>query len=118
MKIHKGHYQLRDDSKEPTVWVETTVTLKPGPRDLLNALGSKYLRYEVSDEEGERPRDLPERLSQREILKIYREELLYQGSDRMELWGDFMDADRQAACEVWLREIVDAAFPEMKGYAR
>ncbi|MFE0472660.1 hypothetical protein ACFW2V_13695 [Streptomyces sp. NPDC058947] len=121
IKVHTGYYDLGEGRKEPTAWVETGSLLKPGPLDLVDGLASKYLRYEGIDDDGrpgDRPKDLPERMTQRQILAIYRDELLHYGRPGLSAWGENMGTARFAACMKWVREIVDEAFPGLKGYTR
>jgi hypothetical protein len=55
-------------------------------------------------------------MTQREILKTYRDELRHYGEEVMGMWGNEMGTARRAACEKWIYEVVLAAFPAMKGY--
>ncbi|AXH66432.1 hypothetical protein SEA_SATIS_283 [Streptomyces phage Satis] len=117
--VHRGTSTNGAGVQRPAAWVVTQIVLEPEAHDLVNALGSKYLRYETTEDDetvGTRPRDLPESLTQREILKIYREEILHYGDEVMGMWADEAGTARRAACEEWLKAIVLDAFPAMKGY--
>lgn len=119
--VHPAFYRMPDGSKQDTAYVVTTITQKVGPLDLVNALGSKYVRHEVGEDgdlPDDRPRDLPKSMTQRQILAVYRDEILYYGGEFMPMWGDDMGSARRGACERWIREVVDAAFPGMAGFER
>lgn len=119
--VHPAYYKLPDGSKQDTAYVVTTITRKVGPLDLVDALGSKYFRHEgMEDDErpSDRPKGLPEALTQRQLLTLYRDELLFYGEDRLPMWADEMGSRRREACDRWLREIVDNAFPEFRGLER
>lgn len=117
--VHKGTYGEGTSQERPSAWVETSLVLEPEAHDFVNALGSRFLRFSVIEDDqraSDRPQDLPESLEQREITKIYREEFRRYGEDYMSTWSDEMGWDRQESCRKYLMEIVLDAFPEMKGY--
>lgn len=117
--VHVGTSVNAAGVKHPAAWVKTAITLEPEPYDLMNAVASKYIRHDSQGDDevaGDRPKDLPESLTQAEILKAYREELLHYGDEVMGMWGDEMGAARRNACEKWVYEVVLNAFPAMRGY--
>lgn len=117
--VHRGTSTNGAGVRRPAAWVVTQIPLEPEAHDLMNGLGSKYLRYETTEDDelvGDRPRNLPESLTQREILKIYRDELLRYGEEVLGMWAEEAGIARRKACEGWLMQIVLEAFPEMKGY--
>lgn len=117
--VHKGTYGGGTPQERPSAWVETSLSLEPESHDFVDALGSRFLRFSVvGDDERitDRPQDLPESLEQREITKIYREEIRRYGEDYMPLWSNEMGWTQQESCRKWLMEVVLDAFPEMKGY--
>lgn len=117
--VHIGTSENGAGVKRPAAWVETALLLEPEPHDLMNGVGSRFLRHEISEDDelvGDRPKDLPESMTQREILKTYRDELRHYGEEVMGMWGNEMGTARRAACEKWIYEVVLAAFPAMKGY--
>lgn len=119
--VHIGTSENGAGVKRPAAWVKTTILLEPEPHDLMNAVASKYIRHESQDGDevvGDRPEILPESLTQAQILKAYRDELLHYGDEVMGMWGDEMGTARRAACEKWVYEIVLNAFPGMRGYER
>lgn len=87
-KVHKGYCVTPgSDHKEPTARVETAITLKPGPAELVDGLGSRFARFGANmgdADAGVRPADLPESLTQREIAKICRQEVLSYGRDGLD----------------------------------
>ena len=117
--VHIGTSTNGAGVKRPAAWVKTAITLEPEPHDLMNAVASKYIRHESQDDDevaGDRPKELPASLTQAEILKAYRDELLHYGDEVMGMWGNEMCTARRAACEKWVYEIVLDAFPAMRGY--
>lgn len=117
--VHIGTFGKGTPQERPAAWVETAITLEPEPRDLMNGIGSRYLRHEISEDDelpGDRPKALPESLTQREILKVYREEVLHYGETVLGMWGDEMGGPHRDACEKWIYEIILDAFPAMRGY--
>jgi hypothetical protein len=117
--VHVGTTTSGAGVTRRVAWVETVIPLQLEARELADGLGSKYLRNEVGEDEdrpGDRPRDLPESLTQREILKIYRDEMLHYGETILGMWGDGMDSVRRDACAEWLMAVILDAFPAMKGY--
>lgn len=120
MKIHSGYWDT-PSGKQDTAWVVTTLELRVGPLDLVNALGSKFLRHEVTEDDahvGDRPQELPLSMTQREIMTVFREEFRHYGEEVLGMWGDEMGSRRRDACERWVREVVDDAFPGLKGFKR
>lgn len=118
-RVHIGEVTNELGETRPCAWVETTLTLDPEGRDLLNALGSRYFRdHGLGDDEAPsaRPERLPAALSRARTLKIYREELRRYGENALWTWADEMSEGRQRHVEGWLTELVVGAFPEMKGY--
>lgn len=121
IRVRTGTSEDPTGRKVPVAWVETAIRLEPEVHDLADGIGSKFLRYEIGHDEdgpGDRPRELPESMTQQEILKLYREEYSYWGEAAISLWGSEMGESRQKACMQWLTELVVAAFPEMREYAR
>lgn len=119
IRVNKGTYGEGTSQERPAAWVETSLLLEPEGHDFVNALGSRFLRFAVIEEDQrvtDRPQDLPESLEQREITKIYREEIRRYGEEYMPMWSDEMGWQQQEACRKWLMEVVLDAFPEMKGY--
>lgn len=119
IRVRKGTYDKGGSQERPSAWVETTLLLDPESHHLADALGSRFLRHEVTEDDervDDRPRDLPDSLDQREVMKIYREEIRQYGEEYMSLWSDGMDTRRREACWKYLMEIVLDALPEMKGY--
>lgn len=118
-KVHKGYIEGANGREIPTAWVETSLLLEPDVNDLINGLGSKFFRDESIPEEhsmDRRPEDLPEVLTQAQILRVYRNEYSHWGSANLGTWTDFMGAERQECVMRWLTTLVVAAFPEMKDY--
>lgn len=121
IKVHKGHWERENGEKVPAAWVETSLDLEPEVHDLVDGLGSKYFRHEVMDDDthpSDRPDFLPATLTQRQILKIYRDELLEYGKGYLGLWAEDAGPTRHKQVEEWLVELVVGAFPEMRDYAR
>lgn len=119
--VHTGVANKGTPRERRSAWVETVIPLQLEARELADGLGSKYLRHETcADDERmtDRPKSLPDLLTQREILRTYREELLHYGEQVLGIWGDEMGLGRRAVCEKWLTALVLDAFPEMKGYER
>lgn len=117
--VHIGTSTNGAGIKRPAAWVKTAITLEPEAHDLMNGLGSKYLRHEITEDDalaGDRPKELPESMTQAEILKAYRDEILHYGDEVMGMWGNEMSTARRAACEKWIYEVVLDAFPAMRGY--
>lgn len=117
--VHIGTSRSGDGRVRPAAWVKTSITLEPEPHDLMNGIGSKFLRYETTEDDelvGDRPKNLPESMTQAEILKVYREELLHYGEEVLGMWGNEMGTARRGACEKWIYEVVLDAFPTMRGY--
>lgn len=116
--VHTGVAYKGTPKERKSAWVETTVPLQLEAHELADGLGSKFLRYLTDDEKGapgERPDVLPDSLTQREILKWYREEFSYWGAN-LSTWGDDMSFENRASDARWLLEIVLDAFPAMRGY--
>jgi hypothetical protein len=117
--VHKGTYGEGTPQERPAAWVETSLLLDPESHDFVDALGSRFLRFSVIGDDQrvtDRPQDLPESLEQREITKIYREEIRRYGEEYMSLWSNEMGWTQQESYRKWLMEVVLDAFPEMKGY--
>lgn len=120
MKVHTGYWET-PAGRQDTAWVTTTFEERVGPLDLVNALGSKYLRHEATDDdtrESDRPADLPAELTQRQIMKIFRDEFRFYGSEGLGYWGEEMSTRRRENCQEWIRKVVDDAFPGLKGFER
>lgn len=119
IKVHIGTSTNAAGHVRPAAWVETALALEPEPHDLMNAIGSRFVRHEITEDDelvGDRPKDLPESMTQRDILKTYRDELRHYGEEVMGMWGNEMGTARRAACEKWIYEVVLDAFPAMRGY--
>lgn len=102
--------------EEDGAYVETSLKLEPEWNDLAAALGSKYLRG-VSIDGRHRPGGLPQSLTQRQMLKAFREEINYWGTD-MNAWSEDIHHTLYPAVQDWLKELVTEAFPEMKEYMK
>lgn len=115
--VHKGVTDEGTPQERPSAWVETAILLQLEAHELADGLGSRFLRY-LTDEEsepGDRPDEIPSEISQLEILKIYRSEFSYWGTN-LSTWGDSMTIAQRAARLGWLLEVVLNAFPAMRGY--
>ena len=121
IRVHTGTTTNGRGEKQPCAWVKTVLTLEPEPGDLVNGLGSEFFRNESMDEShypDTRPESLPESLSQRQILAIYREEFSRYGENALWTWADSIGEARFNHAWKWLTELVVGAFPEMKEYVR
>lgn len=102
--------------EEDGAYVETSLVLQPEWNHLANALGSKYLRNVSLDGLG-RPGELPQTVTQRKALKVFREELEHWGTN-MNAWNEHVHFAVYPAAWGWLKELVTGAFPEMKEYMK
>lgn len=115
IRVHAGVCNKGTPRERPSAWIEVSVPLQLEAHELMDGLGERFLRNEGGVENGERPAALPESLTQQEIVKIYKDELLYWGTN-LGTWSDDLSKDSRETAESWLRAIVLAAFPGMKGY--
>jgi len=123
VKVHTGTVTYTSGKEEPVAWLNLTIPVQPQVHDLVDGLGSRYYRYrEIPDAErpGDRPHELPEYLTPRQILDIYRSELKHWGTANLATWGEWpsLSFDEQESARKWLAELVVSAFPEMGRYVR
>ncbi len=115
IRVHKGICDKGTTRERPSAWIEVSVPLQLEAWELIDGLGERFLRNETDVDWGERPESLPESLTQQEIVKIYKDELLYWGTN-LGTWSENLDAEEARTARGWLMDIVLNAFPEMKGY--
>lgn len=118
--VHKGTSTDGAGFERPAAWVVTSIRLELEVFDLVRGLGSEYFRNEVTEDDqrdSDRPENLPASLTQAEILKIYREQFSYWGTN-LSTWADDIGEMRTEYAWGWLRDLVTDAFPEMKEYAK
>ncbi len=108
IRVHMSTETDRNGKTRPVALVETTIPLRLEASDLANGLGSRYIRYGKA---------VPEALTQRDVLKIYREELLCFGSAGLS-WGDAMGFAEQEGHRLRLLALIVHIFPGMRGYER
>lgn len=115
IKVHKGVADKGTPRERKSAWIEVSVPLQLEGWELVDGLGERLLRNETELREDERPAFLPDSMSQQEIVRIYKKELLYWGAN-LGTWSEDLDAETTKAARGWLLKIVLDAFPEMKGY--
>lgn len=115
IRVRAGTFGKGTPRERRSAWIETVIPLQLEAHELAAGLGSKFLRNEPELDTSERPDVLPESMTQREIAKIYRDELIYWGTN-LDTWSDDMAFEDQKVYSEWLMEIVLDAFPDMKGY--
>lgn len=95
-------------------YVETALVLQPQWFNLVDALGSRYLRSPVAGWRV-RPTELPSGLTRRQLLTVFREEMTDWGT-AMAAWTDAVPEGAVRVAHRWLKELVADTFPEMKEY--
>lgn len=115
VRVHKGVAHKGTPRERKSAWIEVSVPLQLEGWELADGLGEHFLRNEIGIEDGERPAALPESMTQQEIIRIYKDELLYWGTN-LGTWSESLSNESAAVARGWVLDIVLAAFPEMKGY--
>ncbi|MCP9209582.1 hypothetical protein [Streptomyces cucumeris] len=118
ISVHIGTSEDGLGRKRACAWVVTSIRLEAEGHDLANALGSRYFRNGVTDDEcpeGSLPEGLPCELTQRQILAIYREEFAHWG-ENLSTWSDELSDQGLECAHKWMKELIGEAFPEMKKY--
>lgn len=117
IKVHTGVAHKGTPRERRSAWIEVSVPLQLESWELADALGERFLRHEERVEDGERPDILPESMTQQEIVRIYKDELMYWGTN-LGTWSESLDEEAARAARGWLLAIVLDAFPAMRGYER
>lgn len=117
IRVHTGVAHKDTPRERPSAWIEVSVPLQLESWELADGLGERFLRNESGLEDGERPSGLPESMTQQEIVRVYKDELLYWGTN-LGTWSEDLSPEATKETTGWLMDIVLAAFPEMKGYDR
>lgn len=115
IRVHKGIYAKGTPRERPSAWIEVSVPLQLEAHELVDGLGENFLRNETDVDWNERPASLPDSLTQQEIVRIYKDELMYWGTN-LGTWSESLSTDEAKTARGWLMDIVLAAFPEMQGY--
>lgn len=115
VRVHKGIAHKGTPRERKSAWIEVSVPLQLEGWELIDGLGERFLRNETELDAGNRPAFLPDSMPQQEIIRIYKEELLYWGTN-LGTWSEDLDEETTSAARGWLLDIVLAAFPEMQGY--
>jgi len=117
IKVRTGVAHKGTPRERPSAWIEVSVPLQLESWELADGLGERFLRNEEGVEDGKRPAALPESMTQQEIVRIYKDELLYWGTN-LGTWSERLDEEARERATGWLTDIVLDAFPEMRGYGR
>jgi hypothetical protein len=115
IRVRTGVANKGTSKERPSAWIEVSIPLQLESWELADGLGEHFLRNETGVDEGRRPEALPESMTQQEIVRIYKEELLYWGTN-LGTWSEELEADAAKMARGWLLDIVLAAFPDMRGY--
>lgn len=118
-KVKLGTAELLDGTTEKVAWLETTITYEWELEDLVQRLGSKFFRFEVTEDDSyvtDRPEELPERIAPAELLRICRDEQEEYGNASLWSWTEGLNEGRERAARVWLQELVLDAFPDLGTY--
>lgn len=115
IKVHKGIAHKGTPRERKSAWIEVSVPLQLEGWELADGLAERFLRNESGIDEGIRPAGIPESMTQQEIVRTYKDELLYWGTN-LGTWSESLDTESAAVARGWMLDIVLAAFPEMQGY--
>jgi hypothetical protein len=115
IRVHTGIAHKGTPRERKSAWIEVSVPLQLEGWELADGLGEHFLRNENGVEDGERPAALPESMTQQQIIRTYKEELLYWGTN-LGTWSEGLSDEAAKVARGWLLDIVLDAFPAMKGY--